>query len=779
MKTLTSRLSLVFCAASLMASADTQAESIGDWGQRALNIQASIDNRAPLTETMWVGTHNSYNSLRWDSSYFYDPNQSLTLREQLNAGAREIVFDILPVGEALYLCHGACDGLNKKFREGLTVLRKWINNNPNEVIMLKLEAEEFRGKVGRQLDGEIGHMIYRPKQDGDCHALNPQQITKQDILDAGKNILVLTTPSHGCSGSPGAFNKTVFTGFEYDDGSASNKFKKYDTAQACLNDADSYIRTRITRLHDGATFDYMGSGTDIGVEYKKDNIQNFMECGMNVIELFNFGATNALMLGSGRHTEKPNLMPKHLVWSWANYEPALSGSGGKDCAFSNSGGRFTSSGCQTTRRFACYSESADTWRFTQGQGAWQDGYNMCSAEFGSDYSFSTPVNARQNAALVRGKATSNINELWINYSDQTTEGIWEANSRIIPYTLTDVVGYVDEGGTNDVNLFRAYVRDNQLDTLAKIKVRHGGAGVTGIELTYQDGTIKTHGDMAFDVMFETTSVLELNGNEHITSLEACEESNFFETNFIHRIRRISFHTNETEDRLVAGDPDVTQNCKTLSVDGMKLFGFVSTLEDTRLSSLEAIFTEERYQRSAMTGHVIDYAINPPAGGPFIEADDMSKVNASLYATSRPYISSMRIRLQSKNTGVAGIQFIYSDGTEGPVHGDLNYGESPSYSDFWHTAWVDLSYGIGNLKGFEVCISDQSNGLPQELAVKRMTLIGDLGSVPVGKENTNGLECSSFSHEQFQLMGVKSQSYQFEKNGQSYQTLMNFAGHYVN
>src|SRR3990167_11298028 len=65
------------------------------WIEKALKLQREIDLNAPLNEATFIGTHNSYNSKFYANPVRYiDPNQLLSITDQLETGIRSLEFDV-------------------------------------------------------------------------------------------------------------------------------------------------------------------------------------------------------------------------------------------------------------------------------------------------------------------------------------------------------------------------------------------------------------------------------------------------------------------------------------------------------------------------------------------------------------------------------------------------------------------------------------------------------------------------------------------------------------
>lgn len=420
-----------------MTSADT---TYTDWAAHALGLQEHLDDDRPLSQTFWVGTHNSYAAYNWDGSYHDDPNQTLSPTEQLDAGVRFIVYDVHPLNiwsDKMYLCHGAevlgiswnCSSGNKRFKEGLKAVRDWINNGHSDsVVIIKLETETKLGKSADDIEDYIGSMIYRPADAGlsDCASLPVGSLTKQDVLDAGKNVIMIATPEKCGDMSSNKFRSRVFVGLDlYDDVTGltdeNEKFDRPNVAE-CEAYSAAYREANMLRQFDGATFLGILGGGDPKIT--ADNLAGYMACGLNVFELWNYAGANRLTLDSGTHTTEYDFFGKEdMVWSWAQGEPNDMGSA-EDCATSRADGRFNDAQCTNTERVACRS-AAGHWQITLGEYFFSNGVMACESEFGSAYGFDKPATPYENAALLAAKSQVGASVVWINYSDQVTEGTWQ------------------------------------------------------------------------------------------------------------------------------------------------------------------------------------------------------------------------------------------------------------------------------------------------------------------------------------------------------------------
>lgn len=547
-------LGLTLCPASAWADSGTE------WGKRALRLQNQIDNAAPFPDTMWVGTHNSFNSPAWDSAYKADPNQKNTPREQLRQGVREIVFDIhwSTVTTRMLLCHGSCSGAEKTLREGLDEIRDWLDEgNRDEVVMLKIEAkkgaiDDKYTKLANQIEGAIGARIYKPSHHGiasGCDGLNPSKVSKQAILDAGKNVLVLSTPENGCP-NESAFNEWVFSGFRFDDGTSRLKFDKPSSPGDCETLKASIGGQHMMRQYDSATWYSIADGNNGTVEIRKGNVEGYMACGLNVFEMFNFN-------GEGSATTREWMKPQELVWSWSSGEPNNSG-GQEHCAVSGTDDRFNDLPCDQRHAFACR-DAAGTWKVTGGYGTFSEGDAVCQKFFGSGFSFATPVNARENKRLLQVKPSGAA--VWLNYQDLSMEGQWIANSGArLPYVTVASRGggggsTFDDKEEMTIDLYRSQPR-----RVRKVVIR-SGRRVDRLSLEYSDGAVVAHGGVG-----GSDHTLSLPIDEHVNRYEVCVDKH----DGSNRVFYLKLWTNKG-NTVAGGSRD--GSCTSGTFEGKHLFGF--------------------------------------------------------------------------------------------------------------------------------------------------------------------------------------------------------------
>src|SRR5690606_32555303 len=190
----------------LCTSAPMAASPLDDyrasWEQQALKLQRNLDLGEPLGRNNIQKTHNSYNSSAYASlGSYHDPNQQYSLVDQLDMGIRALELDVhyttaSSFSKELLLCHGqashiGCSSFDRPFEDGLKEIATWLGQpvNRQEVIILYLQ-EHVDGQYDRaveQLNRQMGDLIYKPQG---CQNL-PMNISRADVLDAGKQVLLI------------------------------------------------------------------------------------------------------------------------------------------------------------------------------------------------------------------------------------------------------------------------------------------------------------------------------------------------------------------------------------------------------------------------------------------------------------------------------------------------------------------------------------------------------------------------------------------------------------
>ncbi|WP_299002257.1 phosphatidylinositol-specific phospholipase C domain-containing protein [uncultured Shewanella sp.] len=397
--TFMSAATLACCQLSFNASADSISDFNASWQGQALASQRLLDVYAPLKNNNILGTHNSYNSEAYTSCNFsvgcryLDPQQKHTIKEQLLMGARFIELDVhwttkmeslFSYPKRLLLCHGFCSINDKYFTEGLNEIKNWLNSedSENQVLILYIE-DHMEGRYDEaisQLDERIGQWVYTSQ--GCDTPLDT--LTKADIISSGKKVVIWG--QDGCTNHSN-WGKLVF------------------------KDLGEIGRIWEDRTTTKAIGDILTGGSD---NYITDtDVTDFFSQGANIVNLDDMVTTDNRLVSS--------------IWSWDTNEPNNAGDS-QHCALQWANGRWDDQFCGNDYAYACYNEQNKQWQVTDNTGTWNEGEQACQT-LGSNFHFDVPTNSFDNEKLKAAKEAKNHAQVWLDYSDQVTEGQWRINGR--------------------------------------------------------------------------------------------------------------------------------------------------------------------------------------------------------------------------------------------------------------------------------------------------------------------------------------------------------------
>lgn len=405
----------------VLVSVTANAESTRDWGERALNIQASIDNDAPLSQTTWPGTHNSFANADDDNFLSDFMNQSMSVKDQLRAGIRQLVFDVHYDDDAPRVCHnnfagGCVDGItgNQKLQNAIENIVEWINEgNQDQVVLLKLEmtnsAENNINKVRKKVDN-FDSYYFQPKNTNypnqnskGCKNL-PATLTKSEVLSAGKNIILYTDK---------CYSNTEYSNRVFNQGTMAD-FKDPDDV---ARDGGAII----ARAKDGAVKGGVFYSND-SVKLKPSTVEGFLSAGLNIFETYGFGAEGSAWKAEGEYP----VAPQDLVWSWKEGWPSTSAASNSVAMLETASNRIHHKGNGNTRRAACrYSDGS--WIITTGLYNFANATQGCLTESGNAAKFAMPRNKVELDRVIdyRNQNFGSISDVYLNY--KISAGKWVAN----------------------------------------------------------------------------------------------------------------------------------------------------------------------------------------------------------------------------------------------------------------------------------------------------------------------------------------------------------------
>lgn len=399
-------LSLGLASINVLATEEIETYISSSWQYKAFELQSKIDLGSPLREATIPMTHNSYNASHYGNlGSYYDPNHIHSITEQLDMGVRLLELDSHWFNDDILACHGTndhtgCSVYDGQIEERIGEINTWLrrSENADQVVFIYIEdhLDNHYAEASLILDKYFADKIYTTPS---CNAQIPLDISKADILQAGKQV-VIYGGGYDCNAASGTnWGNYVFSGFFNTDNSGLSAAP--DCSANSFN--PSYIKANITRVYEDSTTLSSLFGDppkDIDADYMKV----LSDCGINAVGL------DQLDYNDSRHGA--------AIWSWNINEP--NGGNNENCAISFEPNRLADVSCSQSYQFAC-SDAQGNWSVSSGSGAWQDGQAICAAE---GLNFDMPKNGQQNFQLGQAKIAANVGRVWVNYSDLESEGDW-------------------------------------------------------------------------------------------------------------------------------------------------------------------------------------------------------------------------------------------------------------------------------------------------------------------------------------------------------------------
>lgn len=409
------------------AHASPSAAMPDPWLSKVVDLQNKLDYHAPLATATFLMTHNSYNASAYRTAFAYiDPNQRLSIRQQLDAGVRSLELDVHRFfsmtgwpwqwRQRLLLCHGqgnhlGCSPYDRPLEAGVDEIRYWLQDgrNANEVIVIYIE-DHIDGRYTDLVNiiaQRIGSKVYRPQGTG-CQGI-PMHITKQDVLNAGKQVLLMGA-SDVC-GSTSGWNTWAYAGVgDRLDGYPTGGVDNIDGTQ-CEFDRAFFDRYWVRFYEDRTVLSSLFADPD---KIEADDAANLQKCGVNLIGFDKLAVTDERLYAS--------------VWSWDSGQPSDS-AGNENCVQHGANDRFDDRACTEVRSYACLKPGSHDWFITRNAGTWDQGRDICQMETGGEFVFAVPSNGYDNERLRATKTAQGVTHVWIDMNDQQAEGRWQVSSR--------------------------------------------------------------------------------------------------------------------------------------------------------------------------------------------------------------------------------------------------------------------------------------------------------------------------------------------------------------
>ncbi len=308
-----------------------------DWLQDALAFQYRLGNPVPLVNAPWVGTHNSFNSPTEPGTLSsQDPNQKLSLTQQLDIGVRSLELDVHNIAGTPIVCHGrgADEGhagctTERPFAARLAEINGWLDAHPKEILLLYLEdhLEGAYDTGARVLQDGLGSKLYLPPPGG-CTQM-PHELTRRQIAAAGKQVLVMTNCGEGT-----AWRSLGFASDERAEHEGGPRDFEPDEACGYLDHFQRFYEDS-TKL--SAAIDQ--SNGLAPAPMTPAVTRAMVNCGADLLGFDQLTAADGRLAAT--------------IWSWAEGQPS-----GTGCVLLRK--RFRVAGCGARHRFACRTRGALT-----------------------------------------------------------------------------------------------------------------------------------------------------------------------------------------------------------------------------------------------------------------------------------------------------------------------------------------------------------------------------------------------------------------------------------
>ncbi len=132
----------------LLALACAPAPDDSGTGPRICNGHADLCDR-PLDAVAFPMTHNAMSNAE---DGWLAPNQNRSIDRQLADGVRGFMLDVHPLDDEAFLCHGSCDLGSERLADGMGRFRRFLDENPDEVLVFVLQSDVDPGWIAAAFD---------------------------------------------------------------------------------------------------------------------------------------------------------------------------------------------------------------------------------------------------------------------------------------------------------------------------------------------------------------------------------------------------------------------------------------------------------------------------------------------------------------------------------------------------------------------------------------------------------------------------------------------------
>jgi hypothetical protein len=169
------RISILIAAAIVVMSAGAKADAF------VCNESGAICGRQ-YDETVFAGAHNAMSSAEGG---WILPNHHVGIEKQLEFGVRALNLDIYVYDGEIYMCHSDCAFGKRPLKDALSAVRRFMENNPREIITINFQDETRGGMDVAAVFEEAGLARYAHE-----HNVNKKWPTIQEMIETGKRLVV-------------------------------------------------------------------------------------------------------------------------------------------------------------------------------------------------------------------------------------------------------------------------------------------------------------------------------------------------------------------------------------------------------------------------------------------------------------------------------------------------------------------------------------------------------------------------------------------------------------
>ncbi|MFI5391548.1 MAG: RICIN domain-containing protein [Bacteriovoracales bacterium] len=449
------------------------------WIYDTLRFQRHLLKDERIYQTSMIDAHNAFQYS--NAGAHLVQNQKYSPTELLNMGVRILSIDVHRYRNNMRLVHCEhnatqfCNILGRYWSEYLEELKLWIDRNPTEFVILKIEnyLDNDWSNFTYPIQAIIGRNITFTQ--ADLNSFGGKMPSLQTLRDKGKKIVFFTQ-----NGNDG--NWSLPQGNHFTPGWSGHYVKNFDQANCIdrgirLFGAEGEARKNEQWMEIAESY-----GKILGIPFSNLFFDGRKESGTvdvaAVRSAAKCGVTNIQM----DWVDNDRLAAS--IWSWDVGEPRNFGSG-LNCVKQRNG-RWYTANCGEEKRFACKNKvNKWDWKITTGSGRFNDGQAKCSSEFGGNYVFDFPNRGDQNELIRRLVGSA---EIWLKYWQGNTEtgvaGTFYIVSQISNKAVTEAgdsamqFGYL---GANDNR--QSWILDRDAQGFYQIKSKSNGKCLD----SFQDG----------------------------------------------------------------------------------------------------------------------------------------------------------------------------------------------------------------------------------------------------------------------------------------------------